>query len=103
MATSTLESSRFVAELKLDSESELSLLLDELLERDLPCGSANHSSDSKNHDLKNLATMRGTPPCGSTLNVCAKFARYIQAQSWFSVSCLCGGSHQAWTIEFVKI
>jgi hypothetical protein len=87
----------------LSSESELSLILDGLWDEELPCGSEAHSTDPVSHAPEELATMRGTPPCGATMNVCERFAVTIQELEGMSVSCRCGELHPASSFIFVKI
>jgi len=103
MATSTLGPSTLTVEPKLDGESELSLILDGLWDEELPCGSEAHSTDPVSHAPEELATMRGTPPCGATMNVCERFAVAIQALEGMNVSCRCGALHPASSFVFVKI
>lgn len=89
--------------IELDSEAELSILLDGILEQDLTCESADHGTDSLSHDPDQFATLRGTAPCGATRNVCEKFARVFSSLGRQSISCRCGDSHQAQSISFVRI
>lgn len=95
-ATDTLEKPS-LAEPSIDGA------LEEQWDQKLPCEARNHSKDPRAHDVDEPASVRGTAPCGKTMNICSKFADVFQANGFVGVPCQCGDRHFASSFSFTKI
>lgn len=87
----------------LTEEPESHVEMEELWKRELRCAARAHDTDGINHSPNEPATVRGTGPCGKTMNVCRKFAQTFSDTGWRSVNCQCGGRHFASSFVFTNI
>lgn len=85
------------------ADPELDSSLDGLWDRKLRCEARNHSTDTRGHDPEAPASVRGTAPCGQTMNICSKFAEELSAHGTVAIPCQCGKRHFISSFSFVKI
>lgn len=84
-------------------EPSLDGSLEEQWGQKLRCEARNHSSDPNGHAVDEPASVRGTAPCGRTMNICSKFAETFRSFGWASVRCQCGDKHFASSFRFTEI